>query len=319
MSSSLPEAARRSRWRARARVATYLFAVTTIATVATGQRARARTGALNLALGRELAPLAESAGDAGARVSLNGQIAAVASAIVRERKSALLARFEERCLANPGLPGSAWRDLAATRAPASQVSALRRLGTIRREGDHDGVVACFERGADTAASLAALARAFASGADLAALGLVRFAYVRERGDRSHVTMVWTEGSFRLDKLAPPPGVEAEGADFDDLPRPPSSVRRLSIRVEATGFGVNLYEADRVDASTLDGFDEAMRARGWIALAPTDVRSHARAYLRSGSIALLDAQPAGAATGRTMVALSVLGAGRDALAPSAPMP
>lgn len=301
-----------SRWKARLRVGIYALAVTTAATLVTAQRARAHAGEMNLALGRELSPLAAEVGERGTQVTFNGQSAFVASAMVRERKDAILARFEARCLANPGLPGTAWQALAETHAPESHVSALRHLATVRRDGDGDGVVACFERGPATARGLDELRVAFERGVDLAALGLLRFVYVRERGPSSHVTIVWTDGSFRLDKLAPAPGEDGEGSDFEGLPRPAESLRRLSIRADATGFGVNLYEVQSEASVALDGYDAAMRQRGWTALAPTDVRAHGRAYVRDGAIVALDVQSD--SPSRVMLSVSVLGAGQPSMAP-----
>jgi hypothetical protein len=134
--------------------------------------------------------------------------------------------------------------------------------------------------------------------------------VASRGDAAlheqnltRVISLWTEGSFRLERLIPPAIGDAAGTDSAVLPRPPRSVRVFSAEAQGVPYSVRVYETELSGSEVLGFYDKKMV--GFAAIAPSAQQDRGRGYIK-------DAEPLIVNVSRdetkTIVTLTELGPG-----------
>jgi len=139
------------------------------------------------------------------------------------------------------------------------------------------------RGANTPATFAEAATAFQQTYDLGALGKLRYVYARPDGDKTRVLTLWTEDSFRFDRLFPASG-DAPGSDPEVLGAPPGAVRLLSIRIANTPFAVFVYQSTRAPDSIVKHYDDRMASKDWTLLTPPGgPEAGRRGYVKNGVV------------------------------------
>jgi hypothetical protein len=143
-------------------------------------------------------------------------------------------------------------------------------GVMRVDADDQGSVACLDVGEDERGSPSSIlkrAQAFAATGDATSFGQLRYVRAEKEERGVFVVMMWTDGPLNLKQMFPTTG-DAPGVDFPDLPRPPHGRRILSAWEEGQAPALNIYQAARMDAASLDAHYRAqLPALGWEAMTP----------------------------------------------------
>lgn len=261
----------------------------------------------SLRFGRDLEKVADLLGDTK-QVQLNGETMYFSQATTKEDLDTVLDRFEAHCNEDPAMRGVDWEDVAAaTVKPQSESTA--NLGTFRKQQGNDGVVMCFTR-KDTTKTFVDAISDFNATHDFGSIGNLRYVHVShsDKQGKSAVQVVWTEGSFKVDKVMPPEdGTDAPGSDSPGLPRPERSQRILTATAAGTVYAVRMYRTnDSVDAA-LASYDAQMDAKDWAIIQPPDaVRgdSVGHWYERDGAQTMVSV--AKDADGRTVLTVGEMG-------------
>jgi hypothetical protein len=229
------------------------------------RRVRAEVVEAGMAFGDTL----EGLGDVLPRpyvVNLNGERAFVASATLDESPSAALDRVEGLCRARDGglVDSIAERARDAGFEPPAAGVALPVPGLLRHEGPKGGIVGCFAH--DHALGLGEVASRLAlvgKDGDLGHLGHLRYASARRTASgRTHLVVVWTNGSFVPGAAFPREG-DAPGSDVVAVGKPEGSRRMLAATIEGAPYGVRVYHATNVAAPALvEGFERRLLEGGF---------------------------------------------------------
>jgi hypothetical protein len=136
-------------------------------------------------------------------------------------------------------------------------------GVIRKNGEHDGFLACLDVGSglDAEAFLAKLTEFGATG-NLRSLGQLRYAMARRHAGKTTLLMLWTEGDTKFAELFPKQG-DAPGNDPLEVPRPRDSRRLLSAFEQGLPYGLAAYAVEgkhRQDVA--NGYRAALGQSGW---------------------------------------------------------
>lgn len=276
-------------WRSRRaasvmRLLAFLTFVSTLLSLACARRANAEMTTHAMRVGRDLLPLVREL-DGAATVSLNGERITLEYDGTTRSVRAVLDAAEESCR----LGG---------------VDA--QLGIHRRGNDDEGVVMCFARGARSAATLIDQVAAFADTNDLGAFGKLRYVYARREGDGAAALVAATDDSFRLAALsgdARANAADAAGSDDAALPRPRSSVRFLTARIEGTAYAARGYRTHLSAGVVRAEYDEAMLARGFTVV--TMPARKTSAYAKGGVLVTFATSLDG--NGDTLVSIGTMGA------------
>lgn len=277
------------------RVSAYLMIVSL---VCAGLAARSAYGSVSeqaLVTGRQLAKLGEFTKDSE-RLVLNGQPINLASATTDLSMGQVLDRFEAICKEEGAMPRDFREVKGLLEDPVLAKQAARlNYGVLREESKDDGVIAC----AVTDSSNGKRRfwdglSAFAENWDLAEVGHLRYAYVRKlESGHTHVLAAWTDGSFKVNAMAPPTeGTDAPGADSPNVPRPPSSVRYLSAAAEGRPHGVRVYESKAPATEILAGYEKQLGDAGWERVFIGEDAPMARYFSRNGVDVIVAAEQTG---------------------------
>jgi hypothetical protein len=262
-----------------------------------------------LELLQQLGP--ELTGDAQ-EVRLNGQSMFLSSRVLKQRGVAeVLTAVERHCQKPEAGPPR----IGDTAVPDDANWDFGRLLISRLEDPEkrSGQVACLaspDRDRSFDGFTKRLAR-FAQKFDLAELGQMRYAVARHDavGNRTHLLLVWSEGSLSVPALFPAEG-DAPGSDSAVAPRPPAAVRVLSAEVPDHPYALRLYDTDRSFQEVLDAYDRSMKERGWsqkpLAERPEvpTLAANLRAYMKDGAGLLV--LVSGTPNGKTGVSLVEMG-------------
>jgi hypothetical protein len=225
-------------------------------------------------LGRQMLQLAQASQHDVNKLSLNGQPMWVGSSLSNDAASDVLDRYEADCAKNSAQPPENWREIA-NKAAEKNANKPGMASGIMRAGDRDeGTVVCFTKGEGSKPTVKEALKTFAETGELGALGNLRYVYVKksDRG-KTVVLTAWTDDKFNLADLVPPEGSESPGTDFPEVPRPPTSMRLMSVQVEGTPFGVNVYRSKQGPANVVSYYDAEMAKRGWFGIDP-ELAKHA---------------------------------------------
>lgn len=92
---------------------------------------------------------------------------------------------------------------------------------------------------------------------------LRYLYYQREGDGGcRYLTVWTDESFRLSRLVPGRGQDAEGEDPPQLPRFPGSQRTLFAQETGLPQRIFIYEVPAAAEAVRDFYRAAGRSRGW---------------------------------------------------------
>jgi hypothetical protein len=218
-----------------------------------------------LDVGRELSQLNDVLGSTKT-VYINGEAMNVSTAFTDQSPTEVLDRFERVCADHPSFVAEAMSDIPKTLAAAAEKAVPNkdlRLGIVRSEKNGDGALTCFTD--DRPFSLRDFperVRAFSKSHDLTEFGRFRYVYVSHTPQgNTHVTTIWTEGTFNLGRMFPPSG-DAAGFDSAIVPRPENARRILSATSKEVPFGIHVYNAGNRKADVRRFYDTAMESRGW---------------------------------------------------------
>jgi hypothetical protein len=269
--------------------------------VLAGRQAVAGVSEKALVTGRQLDKLQEFASGAE-RLMLNGQAINIGSATSTLSLGDVLDRIEAVCKVDSTL-STDFRDVDELLHDESlkDFAKKRNFGILREESMDDGVVACAVRNpANGDRSTVDGFRKFADSWDVADVGFLRYVYARRlENGRTHVLTVWTDGSFKLNALAPPDGADAPGTDPQNVPRPPESVRYLTAASEGRPHSVRIYESKHSAQKVLESYEREMPKLGWTPVDTGEGAPQSRYFERQGVDMLIVAEPSG---DRSMVSM-----------------
>jgi hypothetical protein len=297
------------------RVATYSLVVLALLLGYGMHSARGAIGERSLALGRELEGMRELLGNTKA-VALNGQRMMVSTATVPLTVAAALDGFEGLCRRGPNGLAQAVEQLPAAHAASAQIPLARRLGILRHEDAHDGIIACIVHRGDRKLELAELTEALTGTLDIGLLGDFFFVYARDakthQRPQSHLITSWTHGSFQPSVMFPASG-DAPGSDSLLAARPAHARRVLSgVAVEAP-YALRVYESRESPAAALAQFEASMTLRGWTRMHQARLPDATHVYTHGSGLTALATAGLSQQTSATVFSLVEMG---TAPAPSA---
>jgi len=292
------------------RVAAYVLVVSCSLLVFLSARADAQLREQSRTLSQELLPIADLLQDATS-LRLNGEVVNFSMTLVEGTSvRQVLDRVQEQCEKHPGplaQQSLALRERLPQGVPGSGAMSelLSRLAVTRQEADGQGAVLCFV--GDDSPVRPSFAEDFARTQDLGQLGRLRYVMAGQgdaaRGEQ-HLTRVislWTEGPFRLDRLAPPESGDAPGSDSALVPRPPGGTRTFSAETVGAAYAVRSYETDQSPAEVLAFYDARMTSFKQLTMAGYE--QSGRAYIKEATPLLLHLTERDA---KTVVTISELG-------------
>ena len=227
--------------------------------------AKAAVGESIMAIGRDLAPLADIIGSATS-VDLNGERMTLGYAISDESIKTVMDRFQAHCDANPAASfADAWGDLAKlpTAQRPKEAEAFQKGFVQRTDDEREGTIICFTNGAKSESTIKKAWEKFDKAHDLGYLGKARLAFAeKDKFGKTIILTAWTEDSFNVDKLAPPEGAEPGGTDSTIVGRPPRSKRILTATLLGKPYGVRFYESTESMEALGAFYEHDMAERGW---------------------------------------------------------
>ena len=270
------------------RVSLYVVLVGVVGLVLSARRAKAAVDEHSFRLAKELLPIADLLqGATGLRI--NGELINFSMTSVPDTSpTKVLDRIEQNCSEHPGPLARKLRALAdqvPSGLPAGKEvrELLSAAALARSEAGGQGAVLCFTSNDSAERIASTLEHAGEFTTDLAELGNLRYV-VASRGDGStheenltRVISLWTEGSFRLERLIPPAIGDAAGTDSAVLPRPPRSVRLFAAEAQGVPYSVRIYETELPASEVLGFYDKKMV--GFTAVAPTGNENKGRGYVK----------------------------------------
>jgi len=296
------------------RVAAYVLVVSCLLLAFLSARADAQLREQSRSLSQELLPLADLLKDATS-LRLNGEVVNFSMTVVEGTSVAqVLDRVQAQCQKQPGplaQQSLALIERLPAELPGSRAAGelLARLAVTRQESDGQGAVLCFA--GDGSALEPSFAEDFARTQDLGELGRLRYV-MAGRGSAAqgeqHLTRVislWTEGQFRLNRLAAPETGDAPGSDSAFVPRPPGAVRTFSAETVGAPYAVRVYETSQPPSEVLAYYDARMTA--FHQLTMEGYEQTGRAYIKEAMPLLLHLTQR---DDKTVVTISELGAGSD---------
>lgn len=292
------------------RVAAYALCIGAVAAGLSVRRAKAALSEQSFRLAKELVPIADLL-DGATGLRINGQTVNFSMTVLpNTTATTVLDRVQQHCREHPGPLAVKLSELGSqlpdNLAGASELRKMLETAALARE-EHEGqgAVLCFTSSDRTRASVPE--NLDNPGRDLAELGNLRYV-IASRGDAANgeenltkVVSLWTEGSFQLDSLSPPPFGDAPGTDSAVLPRPPESTRLLSAEAKGAPYAVRIYETHSSPAEVLAFYDRKLEA--WTAIAPAGHEQRGRGYIKDAVPVIVNI---GTDEAKTVVTLTELG-------------
>lgn len=297
MSTRSSRPSRRGRLLAFARAAVCLLVILVVLLASCLRSAHARLGEALLGFGDQLVKMQDlKANSAPRRLSINGLSMGVLTLSTKVGVKDALNRFQAQCQQHGGLQ--------VPRALASKLGSARNAfdGTIRREAQNEGMLACIDSGHTL--SLGELTERLSGvrdSGDLAALGELRYVFARRSGGTTTLLVFWTDGSAPLLKLFPSRG-DALGRDTHGVPRPDGSRRLLAAAEVGTPYSLVVYRVPETRLEVLaPWYRRELKASGWQVL--QDGPGAPLRALRDGRIILVNCSRA--TTGAALVTVAEL--------------
>lgn len=316
----------RVRWAGVARVALYLMLINFGVTYLLMRSAYAGAEKTVKRLGDELTKQLGSRliGEPQA-MSVNGQLLFLSAKETDLSVKAVLDQFDSHCVAHSGglreefakMPGFDQRKLAlpASMRDPGRIGVVRSDATNADDGETEAHLVCIAQpeGTKGVAGVIDHVNEFLKTGDLSRIGEMRYVAARKVGDgKTQVIAIWTEGVFNIEAMFPDTG-DVPGSDTPGVPRPPSSIRRLSAVVPDHPYALRSYDAAAPRADVLAFYDQKMVADGWTQLPaamgekePELKPVDARVFSRDGRALIIAASEDGAnQTGLTIIEMGQL--------------
>lgn len=214
--------------------------------------AEARAGEALLGFGRELATWTDAHRQSGTRVlSVNGLQLDLMTVTTSLNVRQSLDHFHDLCRQRGGV------------REAAPGAARSFDAVLRKEGDHEGVLACVDTGGPLGVSeLTRRLEQFGNGGNLAQLGKLRYVLARRTGETTTLLVLWTDGDAQLLGLMPATG-DAVGRDPSDFPRATGLRRLLSAAEQGAPYSLTVYDAGKQAPADVGSWYEAELTRsGW---------------------------------------------------------
>lgn len=285
------------------RVLTYVTCVSAGIAAMTTQRAKADVTEQAFVFGRDMAKVADML-DHTYPITINGQTAFFASNEVLLPMKEILDRYEDVCLQNRA--NEAWKNVPEkVQGEPIAGNFIQKLGTIRKEEEHEGVVACLiQPDGSSTVSNEGFTRFLKTG-ELGYIGKLRYVHVTgpSPSGRYTVTSLWTEDSFNMDELLPhEDGTDNAGTDSPLVGRPPNGRRFFSASIGGSPYAFRIYTTPSTPEMVFASYDAILNADGW-QIFNFDV---AHTYVKDGMEVSVQAGRDG---DRTTVSVSELGGDR----------
>ena len=253
-----------ARARAWLRVALCASCVALLSAVWMVRRASAELSERTLAMGRQLAQLADAA-PAGTGLRINGHTLVLGTASTTRSIDQVLDRFEALCAQASGGVASelAERVRGGTKLPAPLEP--QRFGVMRASGEGEGSAACMAReGSGGIQGLFEAVRQLSQTGSTSGFGQLRYVIARtsQHDGSTHVVTLSSDGPLELAEMWPESG-DAPGTDFPAGVRPPEAVRTLSAEGVGAPYGLTVYESTRAPDEVLASYTRQLRAKEYV--------------------------------------------------------
>lgn len=228
--------------------------------------ARAEVRNRTVELGRQMLQLANASDHDVNKLTMNGQPIWLGSSTSSDSALQVLDRYEADCQKNAAQNAEGWRELAKKLDEKKESQTLMQGGVMRAGSPEEGTVVCFTKSESSKPTLKEAVQSFVETGELGALGNLRYAYAKQSPKgMTTVLTAWTDDRFNLADLVAPELAEKRGADFQGIPRPVDSSRLMSVQIENTPFGINIYRSKQGPSNVAKFYDGEMVDRGWLAL------------------------------------------------------
>jgi hypothetical protein len=265
------------------RVLAYMSGVGIVCGALSIRAARAEVANQSLVVGRQMMELTNAQQNDITNVTLNGQSMFVGSSLSQEPVDDILNRYEKHCRENQAQSPDAWRAVGAKdgKVTVDTIGGDFNSGVLRAGDEREGTVVCFVRSSQSKASVTEALKALNDTGELGAIGSLRYVYAKKtKKGNTHILTGWTLDKFNIGQFMPEEDKDVPGSDFAELPRPESSHRVLSARVEGTPFGMNVYRSDQAPDKVAADFDAQLSKKGWFAL-DTEISQHEDTSVNKG--------------------------------------
>ena len=262
------------------------------------KNARAEVGEKMFEVGKNLSQLSDLV-DTTHDFSMNGQHVYLSTGVTDQSIGAVLDRYEKHCKDGGGVFTDLFKD-----APAhTEIPSNFKMGIVREERSKDGALLCLVKGEKTPDSTLKALQKFADTKDFGSIGDARYVHVHRTGNgASKVTLLWTEGSVKLNELVAEGDREPTGRDPDYLPRPLGGKRLMSIDAVGTKYNAFVYVSDETPDAVMADLKAKMDTGGWVTAADTADNVLARGFLKDDVTAYVGVQR-DSESGKTIIGMS----------------
>lgn len=262
------------------------------------KNARAEVGEKMFEVGKNLSQLSDLV-DTTHNFSMNGQHVYLSTGISDQSIDAVLDRYEKHCKDGGGVFSELFKDAP----PNTDIPSNFKMGIVREQKGDTGALLCMVRGAETPATTLEALQKFADTQDFGSLGDARYVHVHRTGNGgTKVTLLWTEGSVKLNELVAEGDREPTGRDPDYLPRPLGGKRLMSIDAVGTKYNAFVYSSDETPDAVMNDLKAKMDQQGWVTVAETADGVLARGFLKDDVTAYVGIQR-DSENGKTIVGMS----------------
>ncbi len=270
--------------------------------LAATRAAKAQVGEAALQLGREIQAVSKDARDT-TFLRINGQELNVTITAVPESVTAVLDGFQGACEADTAFKSDKWKNADGNVVDFKGMLPLRG-NAFRSGGSQDGVVMCFQRGAESAETVNEALEQFTKTSDFGALGKMRYVYAKKASDgKTQVIALWSGDHLRMNELMAAGSGDAAGSDPALISRPRDARRTLSVLAAGTPYAAYFYESDAAPEQLLGGYETEMKGAGWTMVSPDSAGPNVRLFVKDGMQVVVTSERR---EGKTFVSFAEMG-------------
>lgn len=260
--------------------------------------ARAEVGEKMFEVGKNLAQLSDLV-DTTHDFSMNGQHVYLSTGITDQSIEGVLDRYEKHCKDGGGVFSNLFKD-----APENtEIPNTFKMGIVREQKHDTGALLCMVKGSESPDNTLEALQKFADTQDFGSLGDARYVHVhRTNNGATKVTLLWTEGSVKLNELVAEGSREPSGRDPDYLPRPLGGKRLMSIDAIGTKYNAFVYQSDETPDAVMNDLKSKMDQQGWIMVGDVVDGVMAQGFLKDDVTAYVGIQR-DSENGKTLVGMS----------------
>lgn len=267
------------------------------------KNARAEVGDKMFEVGKNLSQLSDLV-DTTHDFSMNGQHVYLSTGITDQSIDAVLDRYEKHCKDGGGVFSNLFKDAPEhTEIDGLDISGNFKMGIVREQKADTGALLCMVKGSESPDNTLEALQKFADTKDFGSLGDARYVHVhRTENGATKVTLLWTEGSVKLNELVAEGDREPTGRDPDYLPRPLGGKRLMSIDAIGTKYNAFVYQSDETPDAVMTDLKSKMDQQGWVTVGDVADGVLARGFLKDDVTAYVGIQR-DAENGKTIVGMS----------------